>query len=95
MNLFVVVVFLLALEKQDTLYGKEQKSMPTKMFDNNSLNFDQFIRYQIGNNKTVIDEINKWTVLHFKEAYMIKKHKPFLNLWSKGIQTIAAVSKSI
>ena len=40
--------------------------------DNNSFNLNKFIICQIRNNRTVIDKVNHWNILHFKEAYMIK-----------------------
>ena len=44
--------------------------------DNNSFNLNKFNICQIRNNTTVIDKANNWGILLFKEAYMIKTHRP-------------------
>ena len=52
--------------------------------DNNSFNLNKFNICQIRNNTTVIDKANNWDILLFKEAYMIKTHRPSLNCGLKA-----------
>ena len=44
--------------------------------DTNSFNSNQFNASQIGDNTIILDRGNNWNVLLFKEALMIKKHRP-------------------
>ena len=52
--------------------------------DNNSFNLNKFNICQIRNNTTVIDKANNWDILLFKEAYMIKTHRPSLSCGLKA-----------
>ena len=52
--------------------------------DNNSFNLNKFNICQIKNNTTVIDKVNNWNILLFKEAYMIKTHRPSINYGLKA-----------
>ena len=47
--------------------------------DTNSFNSNQFNVSQIRDNTIILDRGNNWNVLLFKEALMIKKHRPTLN----------------
>ena len=63
--------------------------------DNNSFNFNIC---QIRNNTTVIDKSNNWNILLFKEAYMIKTHRPSLNFGlktSKELQLVLSLFGNI
>ena len=44
--------------------------------DTNSFNSNQFNASQIGDNTIILDRGNNWNVLLFKEALVIKKHRP-------------------
>ena len=44
--------------------------------DTNSFNSNQFNVSQIRDNSIILDRGNNWNVLLFKEALMIKKHRP-------------------
>ena len=47
--------------------------------DTNCFNSNQFNVSQIRDNTIILDRGNNWNVLLFKEALMIKKHRPTLN----------------
>ena len=47
--------------------------------DTNSFNSNQFNVSQIRHNTIILDRGNNWNVLLFKEALMIKKHRPTLS----------------
>ena len=47
--------------------------------DTNSFNSNQFNVSQIRDNTIILDRGNNWNVLLFKEALMIKKHRPTIN----------------
>ena len=54
-----------------------------KIYTNN-FNSNQFNVSQIRHNAIIIDRGNNWNVLLFKEALMIKKHRPSLNYGLKA-----------
>ena len=47
--------------------------------DTNSFNSNQFNVSQIRDTTIILDRVNNWNVLLFKEALMIKRHRATLN----------------
>ena len=77
-------------KKQSAIYGHlltcEHCNHIVDLFnaDNKSFNLDNFNICQIRNNTAVIDKANNWNFLLFKEAHMIKTHRPSLNCGLKA-----------
>ena len=49
------------------------------IFDNHEVNCNKFNINQIRSNTLVLDNADNWNKLLFKEALLIKSHKPSLN----------------
>ena len=89
-------------KEQSALYERlstcEHYSHMVDLFkvDNNSFSLYKFNICQIRNNTTVIDKANNWNTLLFKEACMIKTHRPSLDCGlkaSKELQLFKVFSK--
>ena len=75
-------------KEQSAIYEHYNHIVDLFNADNNSFNLNKFIICQIRNNTTVIDKANNWNILLFKEAYMIKTHRPSLSCGLKATQEL-------